>query len=171
METKKKYRYDPIKISLIIVIGTILLILFLNKTYKENIRYAIMTCTSNTGAPEHSETVTFKFLAKKDGVLYEFFRDEVYHYDSEDNINKTYDYLVDYRNNMKSIIDTTNLRYDIKKDNKEIYVNTYIKVGTLPEIFNNYAQSVGLTKDSTAKEVYETMTINDSYTCIETESM
>ena len=72
---------------------------------------------------------------------------------------------------MKSIIDTTNLRYDIKKDNKEIYVNTYIKVGTLPEIFNNYAQGVGLTKDSTAKEVYETMTINDSYTCIETESM
>ena len=167
---KKTYRYDPKKISLIIIVGIILLVIFINREYKNSLRYAVVTCTSNYGAPEHKETVSFKFLAKQDGVLYEFFRDETYYYESEEDLNKIYDYLVDYRNEMKSIIDTTNVKYDIKKKDKNIFTNTYIKVGTMPEIFNEYAKQLGLTKSSTAKEVYETMTINDSYTCIETET-
>ena len=167
---KKTYRYDPKKISLIIIVGVILLVIFVNKEYKASMRYAVMTCTSNFGEPEHKETVTFKFLAKQDGVLYEFFRDELYYYEKDEDLNKVYDYLVDYRNGMKSIIDTTNVRYDIKKKDKNITVNTYIKVGERAEIFNEYAKQLGLKNTSTAKEVFETMTINDSYTCIETET-
>ena len=170
MKKHKKYRYDPVKISLIIVVGTILLVLFVNRQYKETIRYAIMTCTNNTAEKEYSETVTFKFLAKKNGVLYEFYRDEKYIYDDPEKINKLFDYFVEYRNNMKSIIDTTNLRYDINKKENSIVLNTYIKVGTMAEVFNSYAENFGLTKDSTAKEVYEKMTTNDAYTCVETES-
>ena len=167
---KKTYRYDPKKISLIIIIGIILLVVLVNREYKNSMRYAIITCTSNFGEPEHKETVNFKFLAKQNGVLYEFFRDETYYYESEEDLNKIYDYLVDYRNEMKSVIDTTNVKYDIKKKDKNIYVNTYIKVGTMAEVFNDYAKQLGLKNTSTAKEVYETMTANDAYTCIETES-
>ncbi len=167
---KKTYRYDPKKISLIIIVGIILLVVFVNNEYKNSIRYAIITCTSNFGEPEHKETVNFKFLAKQDGVLYEFFRDETYYYEKEEDLNKIYDYLVDYRNDMKSIIDTTNVKYDIKKKDKNIFVNTYIKVGTMPEVFNDYVKSMGITKSSTSKEVYEAMTKGDQFTCIETET-
>jgi hypothetical protein len=170
MKNNKTYRYDPKKISIILVVGIFLLVLFVNKEYKESMRYAIMTCTSNFGAPEHTEVDTFKFLAKQNGVLYEFYRDETYTFENDEDLNKTFDYLVDYRNNMKDMIDTTNVLYDIKKKDKNIFVNTYIKVGTRAEVFNNYALQLGISKDSSAKEVYERMTTNDAYTCIETES-
>jgi len=167
---KKTYKYDPKKISLIIIIGFILLIVFVNKEYKASIRYAVMTCTSNFGAPEHKETVTFKFLAKKDGILYDFSRNETYHYESDEDVDKVFDNLVEFRNSIKSMIDSTNVIYDIKKKDKDINVYTYIKVGERADLFNDYAKELKLTKSSTAKEVYETMTVNDAYTCIETET-
>ena len=170
MKKHKNYRYDPLKISVIIVVGTILLVLFVNSQYKETIRYAIMTCTNNTTEETYSEKVTFKFLAKQNGILYEFYRDEKYSYDDPEKLNKLFDYLVEYRNNMKSIIDTTNLKYDINKHETSIDVNTYIKVGSMASIFNSYAENFGITKDSTAKEVYEKMTTNNAYTCVEMES-
>jgi hypothetical protein len=169
-DRKKKTTYNPYKVSIIIIVGFLVLVLLSSMYSKSRVRYQWLTCTKNGDSEEYKEVLQFKFLAKQDGVLYEFFRDETYYYEKEEDLNKIYDYLVDYRNDMKSIIDTTNVKYDIKKKDKNIFVNTYIKVGTMPEVFNDYVKSMGITKSSTSKEVYEAMTKGDQFTCIETET-
>ena len=169
---KKTYKLNPYKFFGIVIIGFILLVLFINYKTKDNMTYVILECKNNNPKYDnYSESMTFKFLKKENGVLNDYYRYEVYDYtkDSTDK-EKMFDYLVNYRNKLKDAIDSINLKYDVVEKDNKISVNTYINVQTLGEVFDTYFKNAGLSKNSKAKDIFETLSINDAYTCIETES-
>ena len=89
---------------------------------------------------------------------------------SAKSLNKVFDYLVDYRNTIKDGIDSMNFKYDVTKKDKKILVNTYINVNSAYELFNNYLKNADINNESTPKHIYENLTIDNKYTCVETES-
>ena len=169
---KKNYKYSPLKVTLILVIGFILLVMFINYKSKDNMTYVVLECKNNKPkADNYSETMTFRFLKKENGVLSDYYRTEVYDYTSDStDKEKLFDYLVEYRNKMKSIIDSVNLKYDIDDKDNKLTVNTYINVQTLGEVFNSYFKNAGINEKSTLKNVFEILSIDDTYTCVETET-
>lgn len=173
MMKKKNVTYSPIKFFSIIIIGFILLILFINYKTKEKMSYVILECTLNDSSVEnYTEKMTFKFNKKDDSKLIGFYRDEVYDFTEDtSNFDKMFDYLVEYRNQMKEAIDSVNLKYDITKKDSKILVNTYINVNTTGELFDNYFKKANLNTESTPKNIYETLTIENKYSCVETESI
>ena len=173
MMKKKNYTYNPIKFFTIIVIGFILLIVFINYKSKSINTYKILECTSNTSVSEnYSEKMTFKFKKSEDNKLIGFYRDEVYDFTNDENndIDKVFDYLVNYRNTLKDAIDTVNLKYDVVKKDEKILVNTYINVTNAGELFDNYFKNADINSESTPKHIYENLSLDNKYTCVETES-
>ena len=172
MMKKKNYTYNPYKFFAIVIIGFILLIVFINYKTKSFNTYAILECTVNESVNEnYSEKMTYKFNKKEDNKLIGFYRDEVYDFTNDDtNMEKVFDYLVDYRNTIKDGIDSMNFKYDVTKKDKKILVNTYINVNSAYELFNNYLKNADINNESTPKHIYENLTIDNKYTCVETES-
>lgn len=170
---EKTYKLNPYKFFGIVIIGFILLIMFINFKTKENMTYAILECKNNKPKTDnYSETMTFRFLKKENGILKDYYRNEVYDYTNGDKEtkDKMFDYLVEYRNKMKELIDSVNLKYNIEEKENKIYVNTYINVKNYSEVFNSYFKNANLSNESKAKDIFETLSIDDTYTCVETES-
>ena len=76
---KKKTSYNPYKVSAIVVIGVLVLVFIMNLYASKNRDYLWLKCNYNTERTDYKETISFKFLKKQDGVLYEYYRDENSH--------------------------------------------------------------------------------------------
>lgn len=168
---KKKTSYNPYKVSAIVVIGVLVLVFIMNLYASKNRDYLWLKCNYNTERTDYKETVSFKFLKKQDGVLYEYYRDETYTYEDEKEFDAVYEYLTDYKDSLGVTLGGDNIQYLIKKvDNHNIKVNTYINVGTYGSVFDAYIKAFDLNKESTIEEIYNTLSANQTYSCTVTES-
>ena len=171
-DRKKKATYNPYKVSIIIIVGFLVLILLSSMYSKSRVRYQWLTCTKNGDSEEYKEVLQFKFLAKQDGVLYEYYRDETYSYSDKEMYDKMFEYLENYKNDLGSRFNNIGLKYVVKKVNdKDISVHTEVNVGTYGSLFDEYSKEIGINHESDIKDVYKTFVANDLYECNVTESI
>lgn len=168
---KKKTRYNPYKVSAILIVGVLIMVIILNMYANKQRRYLWLKCDYNTDRTDYKEELSLKFLRDQDGTLYEYYRDEEYTYDDEETFEKVYEYLTDYKDSLGTTIGGDNIQYVIKKESDSlIKVNTYINVGTYSSVFDTYIKAFDLDSKSSIEDFYNTLAANQTYTCTVTES-
>ncbi|MDE5630587.1 MAG: hypothetical protein K2G03_01910 [Bacilli bacterium] len=156
---KKKMDYDTKRIIVIIAIGFIFLgavsIIYSHNHHKET----WLVCINETEKyQDYEETIKYRYV---DATLYGFYREEKIMENSPEDIEERYNYFKEIQDGLEL---SSNLDYDIKKNDDSVEVKTYIGVSSMRSFFNSYIKSIPVSSSSSIDEVKDYY-VKEGYKC------
>ncbi len=143
------------KIIYIVVILIIIGIFVANYFYYDKQKDYYLECTYSTKNSNYEENLLFRYL---EGTLFRYQRSEVIIPDDFESELKKYEDIKEGAPNYAYF------EYDLKSDNKKIYVTTKIEAFHTIDFYNDYIKELDITFEDTIDEVKKELESKD-YTC------
>lgn len=149
--------YNPVKLTIIVVIGFIMFGVFGYLYEKESTTETWIVCNFPKKYDYYSEVIKYRFIDD----LYGYYREEVFLPSTDMTLDQREAYFNDIKDKLE---ENDDFSYKIENDGIKVTVKTYINVNHYVDFYNDYIKEFNITNKSTVEEVNRSMT-NMGYKC------
>lgn len=157
---KNKTWLKPLIATIVIFIGFILIVVFSDQYEKNAYEQTWLVCNQPNRFQNYTETVKYKFDAKTN-KLKAFYRVETYETEDTDDLEEKYKYFKNLEDNYPVY---KAVKYEVKKEDNKIVMNTFIEVDAGYMIYDSYMKENGLKYNDSIERVQESFK-TQGYTC------
>ena len=148
------------KQAIIVIVIAIFMVLISIAMRKSSYTQTWLVCNTNKTNNYYEE---LKFRYDINNKLYGYYRYERLYGLTEETLNANYQERLNELDRVRESL-SDNFQYEVKKENNEVIINTYIGVSVFPNFFNNYIATDSIRSTSTVEDIKSFLEAND-YKC------